>query len=88
MFNSKVFCIIVVLTAIALGAAVYLQVQEMMEYNLLAKLDKQYLSGTFTGAGDTAAEPAEPATDEDSKKDDTAADTAKKDDAAKKDDKE
>ena len=69
MFNSKVFCIIVVLTAIALGAAVYLQVQEMMEYNLLAKLDKQYLSGTFTGSADDA----------DSKKDDTT-DTSKKDD--------
>ena len=71
MFNSKVFCIVIVLTAIALGAAVYLQVQEMMEYDLLAKLDKQYLSGTFT------TEPV--AVDTESKKDDTA-DTAKKDD--------
>ncbi len=76
MFNSKVFCIVIVLTAIALGAAIYLQVQEMMEYDLLTKIDKQYLSGTFSGAGD-AAEPA--AADTESKKDDTA-DTAKKDD--------
>ena len=80
MFNSKVFCIVIVLTAIALGAAVYLQVQEMMGYDLLTKLDKQYLSGTFSGTGDTT-EPAatEPAADTESKKDDPA-DTPKKDD--------
>lgn len=78
MFNSKVFCVIIVLTTIALGAAVYLQVQEMMEYNLLVKLDKQYLSGTFTGDGDTSTDD-EPAADADGKKEDTA-DTAKKDD--------
>ncbi|MBU8901685.1 MAG: hypothetical protein KOO69_03000 [Victivallales bacterium] len=75
MFNSKAFCIVIVLTTIALVVAIYLQVQEMMEYDLLSKLDKQYLSGTFSGDGDAA----EPVADAESKKDDTA-DTAKKDD--------
>ena len=79
MFNSKAFFVIVVLTTIALGAAVYLQVQEMIEYDLLAKLDKQYLSGTFTGDG--AVEPAEPDKTDDTAKDDTTTgDTAKTDD--------
>ena len=80
MFNSKAFCVIIALTAVTLGVALYFQTMEMMEYKLLAKLDKQYLGGTFTGGGDTA----KPAADTDSAKKD---DTAKKETAAKKDDK-
>ncbi len=76
MFDSKVFCVIIFLTALALGAAVYFQTMEMMEYKLLTKLDKQYLSGTFTGGG--AAESAEAPKDDTAKKE--ATDTAKKDD--------
>jgi hypothetical protein len=49
MFNSKAFCVIIFLTAAALGTTIYFQTMEMMDYKLLAKLDKQYLSGTFTG---------------------------------------
>jgi len=82
MFNSKAFCVIVVLSTLVLGAAVYFQVQEMMEYKLLTKLDKQYLSGTFSGGGD-AAEPAVKK-DEAAEKDETA---EKDEAAAKKDDK-
>jgi len=74
LFNSKVFCIIIALTAIVLGAAIYLQVQEMMQYDLLAKLDKKYLSGTFTGTSATEAPAA------DAEKKDDSADTTKKDD--------
>ena len=72
MFNSKFFLVIVLLTSIVLGAAVYLQVQEMMKYDLLEKLKTEYLSGIL---GDDSAEPAE---EDESKKD--SADTAKKDD--------
>ena len=79
MFNSKAFCVIIALTAITLGAALYFQTMEMMEYKLLAKLDKQYLGGTFTG-GDTT----KPAADTDSAKKD---DTDKEKTDAKKDDK-
>ena len=74
MFNSKFFCVIVVLSTLVLGASLYFQAQEMMEYGLLTKLDKQYLSGTFTGGGDAA----EPAKEEDVANKD--ADAAKKDD--------
>ncbi len=94
MFDSKAFCVIIFLTAAALGTAVYFQTMEMMEYKLLVKLDKQYLGGTFTGSGDTAKPATEDTT---AAKDDTAkketpaseSDTAKKEDtaAAKKDDK-
>jgi hypothetical protein len=76
MFNSKAFCVIVVLSTLVLGASLYFQTQEMMEYGLLTKLDKQYLSGTFTGGGG-AAEPEPAKEEEDAKKD---ADAAKKDD--------
>ena len=76
MFDSKVFFVIIFLTALALGAAVYFQTMEMMEYKLLAKLDKQYLSGTFTGGG--AAETKEAPKDDKAKKE--AAGKAKKDD--------
>jgi len=68
MFNSKAFCVIIFLTAVALGTAIYFQVMEMMEYKLLAKLDKQYLSGTFTGSGETV----EPAAKDDTVKKETA----------------
>lgn len=79
MFDSKVFCVIIFLTALALGAAVYFQTMEMMEYKLLTKLDKQYLSGTFTGDGATeSAKDAEAPKDDTAKKE--ATDTAKKDD--------
>jgi hypothetical protein len=82
MFNSKAFCVILLLTTLGLGASLYFQVQEMMEYDLLTKLDKQYLSGTFSGGG-TAAEPVK---DDEAAKEDAdatkkeAADTAKNDD--------
>ena len=81
MFNSKIFFVIVFLTALVLGAVLYLQVDEMMQYKLLTKLDKQYLSGTFTGGA--AAAPAEEDT---AKKDDESEEKA--DDTAKKDDNE
>ena len=80
MFNSKFFFVIVFLTSIVLGAAVYLQVQEMMKYDLLEKLKTEYLSGIL---GDGSAESAEEADDskkeDESNKNDTA-DTATKDD--------
>ena len=58
MFDSKVFFVIIFLTALILGAAVYFQTMEMKEYKLLTKLDKQYLSGTFTGgAAETTEAP-------------------------------
>ena len=79
MFNSKFFFVIVFLTSIVLGAAVYLQVQEMMKYDLLEKLKTEYLSGIL---GDGSSEPAEEA-DESKKEDESkkdSADTAKKDD--------
>ena len=79
MFNSKVFCVIVVLSTLVLGASLYFQTQEMMEYGLLTKLDKQYLSGTFTGDGGTV----EPAAKEDEPAEDK---VAKEDEVAKKDD--
>ena len=84
MFNSKAFCVIIFLTAAVLGAALYFQVMEMMEYRLLAKLDKQYLGGTFTGSADTAKPaPAADAPADKAAKKETAA-TAEKT-AAKKD---
>jgi hypothetical protein len=76
LFNSKFFFVIVFLTTLALGAALYFQVEEMMKYNLLKKLDKKYLSSTFTGGGATETAPAEDADAE--KKEST--DTAKTDD--------
>lgn len=69
MFNSKLFCVIVVLTTLAFGAALYFQVEEMIKYDLLTKLDKQYLSGTFTG-GVAKTVPAETQKDDTVKKDD------------------
>ena len=60
MFNSKAFFVIIVLTALALGAAVYLQVQEMVEYDLLTKLKKQYLGDDAVESSEnTAVEPEE-----------------------------
>jgi len=93
LFNSKFFCIIVVLTTAALGAAVYFQVQALIEYKLLDKLKTEYLSAIF---GDGTAAPVKDAETTDKEatetdKENTAkdADTAKKEttDAAKKDDK-
>lgn len=70
MFNSKAFCVILFLTAAVLGAAIYFQTMEMMEYKLLAKLDQQYLGGTFTGAKPAAD--AAPAKKDDATKKETA----------------
>jgi hypothetical protein len=56
MFNSKSFCIIITLTAVILGGAVFLQVKEMQEYKLLTKLYNQYFGGSST-----AEAPAAPA---------------------------
>ncbi len=69
MFKSGFFCIIVVLTSIILGAAVYLQLEEMKQYNLLTKLYNEYIGSAF--ANDDAAAPA---------KDKKAVATDKKDD--------
>jgi hypothetical protein len=55
VFNSKFFCIIISLTTLALVAAVYLQVDEMLQYNLLTALQERY----FPSSG--AAEPAKDA---------------------------
>ncbi len=71
MFNNKIFCIIIVLTAIALGATLYFQVEEMNKYDLLDKLKTEYLSGIL---GDDSAAPAE-STDE--AKEDAPADETK-----------
>lgn len=61
MFNSKVFCIIIVLTALALGAALFLQVQEMLQYNLLSTLQERYFPSSGAAAGPAKAEPAKDA---------------------------
>jgi len=42
MFNSKAFTIIIVVTFLALGAAVTFQVLEMQEYNLLNALQTRF----------------------------------------------
>lgn len=80
MFNSKAFCVILFLTAAVLGAAIYFQAMEMMEYKLLAKLDKQYLGGTFTGSGGTTKPTADAAPAKTDDKAKEAAAPAKKDD--------
>lgn len=49
MFNSRAFCIIVLLTAVVLGAAVYLQVAELQEYKLLTKLYNKYFVSASAG---------------------------------------
>ncbi len=56
MFNSKSFCVIVVLSAIILGAVVYLQVQEMVQYDLLTKLKNEYFFSSKSS--DTVVAPA------------------------------
>ena len=78
MFNSKAFCIIIVLTTAALGTTIYFQTMEMMEYKLLAKLDKQYLSGTFTG-GKPAEKDSTAAKEDDTAKKEVAGDAKKND---------
>lgn len=42
MFNSKFFTAVIVLTFIALGAAVAFQALEMNEYNLFNTLQQRY----------------------------------------------
>ncbi len=42
MFNSKFFTAVIVLTFVALGAAVTFQVLEMKEYNLFNTLQQRY----------------------------------------------
>ena len=42
MFNSKVFTIIIVVTFLAMAAAVTFQVLEMQEYNLLNTLQARF----------------------------------------------
>ena len=42
MFNSKFFTAVIVLTFLALGATVALQVLEMKEYNLFNTLQQRY----------------------------------------------
>ena len=42
MFNSKFFTVVVVLTFLALGAAVAFQVLEMQEYNLFNTLIERF----------------------------------------------
>lgn len=42
MFNSKFFTVMIVLTFLALGGAVALQVLEMNEYNLFETLQERY----------------------------------------------
>ena len=42
MFNSKFFTVVIVITFLALGAAVTFQVLEMQEYNLLNTLQARF----------------------------------------------
>ena len=42
MFNSRFFTAVVVLTFLALGAAVYFQAMEMQEYNLFNTLQQRF----------------------------------------------
>ena len=83
MFNSKAFCVIIFLTAAALGTTVYFQTMEMLDYKLLVKLDRKYLSGMFSGgSGDSVKPAAKDDTAKPAAKDDTAKPAAK-DDTAK-----
>lgn len=75
MFNSKAFCVITVLTVLALGGAVGLQVLEMQDYQLTDKLYNKYLADMF-GGGDSAAKADTPEQKKDIK-------TEKKKDAKK-----
>ena len=42
MFNSKFFTVVIVLTFLALGAAVAFQAMEMNDYNLFNTLQQRY----------------------------------------------
>lgn len=42
MFNSKFFTVVIVLTFLALGAAVAFQAMEMNDYNLFDTLQQRY----------------------------------------------
>ena len=65
MFNSKAFCVITLLTVIALGGAVGLQVMEMQQYNLVDKLYNKYIAGMIGGSeSETNADTAEKKKDE------------------------
>ena len=49
MFNSKAFCVITLITVLALGGAVGLQVLEMQDYKLTDKLYNKYIAGLIGG---------------------------------------
>jgi len=49
VFNSKTFCVIIVLTVLALGAAVFLQVHEMLQYDLVNSLQERYFPSSPKG---------------------------------------
>lgn len=61
MFNSKAFCVIIFLTALALAVAVGLQFMEMQQYNLIETLQERYFSSSEEPAESTAAKENAPA---------------------------
>ncbi|MDD5599082.1 MAG: hypothetical protein PHV82_14140 [Victivallaceae bacterium] len=66
MFTSKTFCVIIILTVFALGAAVFLQVHEMLQYDLVNTLQERYFPSSPKAdtekdkAAETAQKPETP----------------------------